>query len=186
MRKIIAAILLVCIMGMLTACDQRGVIGEFSDPNADIQQTASGSDDVTEKPEPMLIRSGTTLSHYNICLTIPDGWEYEILKGTDNADYCFAFWPAGETEGRIKMAYFEFFGVCGTGLTEEKIVVGNYEAQKGTYDNHWLWDYISFIGTPGSYVAINDGAEKWWNTYGEEAMEILSTVKIADDITVDE
>lgn len=186
MRKMIAAILLVLIMGMLTACDLRGVIAELNNPNVDIKPNVSGFNDPVEKPEPMLTKSWTIVSHYNISLSIPDDWKYEILKGTDNADYCIAFWPEGETEGRIKMAYFEFFGVCGTGLTEEKIVIGNYEAYKGTYDHNWLWQYICFADTPGSYVAINDGAEKWWNTYGEEAMEILSTVKIADYITVDE
>ena len=84
------------------------------------------------------------------------------------------------------MCYFDSFGVCGTDLTEEEITVGDYRAHKGTYGKDWLWNYISFIGTPGSYVAINDGAEKWWNAHGEEAMEILSTVKVGEYITVDE
>lgn len=35
---------------------------------------------------------------------------------------------------------------------------------------------------PGSYVAINEGADKWWNRYSDEAMQILGTVKIADGI----
>ena len=35
---------------------------------------------------------------------------------------------------------------------------------------------------PSSYVAINEGADKWWNRYGDEAMQILGTVKIADGI----
>lgn len=45
-----------------------------------------------------------------------------------------------------------------------------------------MWDFISFANTPGSYVAINDGAEKWWDQYGDEAMQILSTIQIAEGI----
>ncbi len=178
MKRIIAAVLSLLLLCALAACKPEEEIAGFENPGEDTAK----SNDPAEKPEPMLVESRTTVSHYNISLSIPDDWEYEILKGEDNADYCIAFWPAGETEGRIKMAYFEFFGVCGTGLTVEEITVGDYQAQKGTYDNHWLWDYISFIGTPGSYVAINDGAETWWSQYGEEAMVILSQVKIAEGI----
>jgi len=182
MKRIIAAVLSFLLLCALTACKPEEEITGFENHGEDTVK----SNDPPEKPEPMPVESWTTVSHYNISLSIPDDWEYEILKGTENADYCIAFWPEGETEGRIKMAYFQFFGVCGTGLTVEEITVGDYQAQKGSYDNHWLWDYISFIGTPGSYVAINDGAEKWWSQYGEEAMEILSTVKFAESIITKE
>lgn len=54
--------------------------------------------------------------------------------------------------------------------------------EKATYGNKKVWDFISFTDMPGSYVAINEGADKWWNRYGDEAMQILGTVKIADGI----
>ena len=84
------------------------------------------------------------------------------------------------------MWYYTAFGVCGTGLEEKEITVGKYKAWQGTYDNKKVWDFISFRGMLGSYVAMNEGADKWWSQYGDEAMEILSTVKIAENILTEE
>ena len=173
MKKFIIAVSVILFLFSLTACAPGEVVAEQNNP--------------VDKPEPLLVASKITVHHHNISLTIPDDWKYEILKGKDNADYCIAFWPKDETEGRIEMTYFASFGVCGTGLKEEIITVGDYQAHQGTYGNYWLWEYICFVeDMPGSYVALNAGAEKWWNTYGEEAMEILSTLKIEEYITVDE
>ena len=33
---------------------------------------------------------------------------------------------------------------------------------------------------------MNEGADKWWSQYGDEAMQILSTIKIAEDIITEE
>lgn len=118
----------------------------------------------------------------NISLTIPDGWEYYAEDSGDENDFCIAFWPEGQTEGKIKVWYYDSFGVCGTGLEEEKITIGEYEAYQGTYDNRKTWNFISFLGMPGSYVVLNEGTDTWWSEYGEEAMQILATVKIADGV----
>ena len=118
----------------------------------------------------------------NISLTIPHGWEYEIEDYADTDEFCIAFWPAGTTEGKIKAWYCNRFGVCGTGLKEKKITLGKYEALKGTYDGKEVWDFICLIGTPGTYVIWNEGADPWWDVYGDEAMEILNTLVVGDDI----
>ncbi len=118
----------------------------------------------------------------NISLTIPDGWECYAEDNGDENDFCIAFWPEGQAEGKIKVWYYDSFGVCGTGLQEKKITIGEYEAYQGTYDNKKVWDFISFPGMPGSYVVINEGTDTWWSAYGEEAMQILATVKIADGV----
>lgn len=125
-------------------------------------------------------------SYSNITLTIPHDWEYETERGNNSDEYCISFWPADQTEGKIKMWYYTAFGVCGTGLEEKEITVGEYKAWQGTYDNKKVWDFISFRGMAGSYVAMNESADKWWSEYGEEAMEILSTVKIAEDIITED
>ncbi len=39
---------------------------------------------------------------------------------------------------------------------------------------------------PGSYVAMNEGADKWWSQYGDKAMQILSSVKIAENILTEQ
>ena len=139
---------------------------------------------VNQKTKSTTVRE--TGSYSNITLTIPHDWEYEVEREDSGSEYCIAFWPEGQSEGKIKMWYYTAFGVCGTGLEEEEISVGEYEAWQGTYDNKLVWDFISFRGMAGSYVAMNEGAEKWWSEYGDEAMQILSTVKLSEDILTEE
>lgn len=141
-------------------------------------------DGVNPKTQPNTVYESGAYS--NITLTIPYNWNYEIERGNNANEYCITFWPADQTEGKIKMWYYTAFGVCGTGLEEKEITVGEYEAWQGTYDNKKVWDFISFRGMPGSYVAMNEGADKWWSQYGDEAMQILSSVKIADNILTEQ
>lgn len=128
--------------------------------------------------QPSIVREGGQFS--NITLTVPYDWEYETVRGENSIDYCIEFWPKGQTDGRLQVWYYNAFGVCGTGLESEKITVAGYEASKGTYDNKKLWDFISLIGTPGKYVVMNQGAEAWWDEYGDEAMQILESMKVAE------
>lgn len=135
---------------------------------------------VNPKTQPTTVCEAGAYS--NITLTIPHNWKYETQRGNNSSDYCISFWPESQAEGKIKMWYYNTFGVCGTGLESEEITVGQYKASKNTYDNKKVWDFISFTDTPGFYVAINEGADKWWSEYGDEAMQILSTIKIADGV----
>lgn len=141
-------------------------------------------DGINPKTQPATVRESGAYS--NITLTIPHEWEYETERGNNSNEYCISFWPADQTEGKIKMWYYTAFGVCGTGLEEKEITVGEYKAWQGTYDNKKVWDFISFKGMPGSYVAMNDGADKWWSQYGDEAMQILSSVKLAEGILTEQ
>ena len=180
MKRIITAVLFLLLMCTLAACNPGGVVAELNDPDNQIKTNISQVTNADEKPDLMFVVSEKTVSHRNISLTIPDNWEYEILKGESDTDYCIAFWPKGETEGRLKLSYCEFFGICGTDLETEDITIGDYNAYTCTYGNDALWEFIIFYDTQGSYVVLNAGAEKWWSRYGEEAMEILSTVKLAE------
>ncbi|MBR3807212.1 MAG: hypothetical protein IKJ15_02420 [Lachnospiraceae bacterium] len=137
-------------------------------------------DGINPKKQPTTVREAGIFS--NITLTIPYDWDYEIERGNNADEYCVAFWPKDQTEGKIKMWYYTMFGVCGTGLETEEITIGGYKASKGTYDNKKTWDFIRFLDKPGYYVAMNEGADTWWKEYGEEAMQILSTVKLGEDI----
>ena len=116
----------------------------------------------------------------NISVTLMDGWEYDIVDETDTNEFAINIYPAGHAENKIRIAYFNGFGVCGTGLAQEQIMLGRYEAWMGTYDNRSVWDFISLQGLPGDYAILNEGGEKWWEEYGEEAMQILATLKVAD------
>jgi len=141
-------------------------------------------DGVNPKTQPTTVYESGQFS--NISISIPYDWKYETEKGNSDGEYYIAFWPQDQTEGKLKLWYYTAFGVCGTGLEQKEITVGKYKAHQGTYDNKKVWDFISFRGMPGSYVAMNEGADKWWSQYGDEAMEILSTVKIAENIITEE
>ena len=127
-----------------------------------------------------VVREGGQFS--NITLAVPYDWEYETVRSLNSVDYCIEFWPKGQTEGKLRVWYYDAFGVCGTGLEEEKITIAGYEANKGTYDNKELWTFISLSGMPGKYVVMNHGAEVWWGEYGDEAMQILESMKVAEGI----
>ena len=124
-----------------------------------------------------------------ISLAIPTGWRCAISQGGDasSEEFGISFWPEGEKESAIHVGYHSAWGVCGTGLEETKITLGDYSAVQGTYDNKEIWDFIHFQveDTKGSYVALNAGTESWWDEYGTEAMEILATIKITEGVDVE-
>ena len=124
-----------------------------------------------------------------ISLAIPTGWEYSISVGGDasSEEFGITFWPKGETEIFIDVGYHSAWGVCGTGLEQTKITLGDYSAVQGTYDNKEIWDFIHFQveDTKGSYVALNAGTESWWDEYGTEVMEILATIQITEGVNVE-
>ena len=124
-----------------------------------------------------------------ISLAIPTGWEYAISVGGDasSEEFGISFWPEGEEGSLIDVGYHSAWGVCGTGLEQIKITLGDYSAVQGTYDNKEVWDFIHFQveDTKGSYVALNAGTESWWDEYGTEVMEILATIKITEGVDVE-
>lgn len=116
----------------------------------------------------------------NISVTLKDGWEYDIVDEAETNEFAINIYPAGQSQNKIRIAYFNGFGVCGNGLAQEQIMLGRYKAWMGTYDNNTVWDFISLQGLPGDYAILNEGGEKWWSEYGEDAMQILATLKVAD------
>ena len=56
----------------------------------------------------------------------------------------------------------------------------NFKVTLKTYDNKKHWDYISLRNTPGSYVIMNEGADKWLGEYETELMQILDTINVAE------
>lgn len=122
-------------------------------------------------------------SFANMSLELPAGWTYEIREYSEGEmSFGIDFWPENESEGKLRLDYYpELFGVCGTGLKEEQIWVGHsYRAFQGTYDDHAVWDFISIRDLPGSYVITTENVEGWWDTYGQQAMDILDSMILAD------
>ena len=117
-----------------------------------------------------------------VVMSLPDGWAYDPL------DHGVRFYPKGQS-GYLRLSYTEAFGVCGTGLQYDTIILSGYEAEQGTYDNHTLWDYIVLPkewNAVGDYVILNEGADAWWDEFGDEAMAILNGIKIYEKITMED
>lgn len=114
-----------------------------------------------------------------ITLTLPESWEYGITSLTENEFSAgIVFRPPG-CEGQLRFEYYpQRFGVCGTGLETEEMLLGSYQVSVGTYDGRKLWDFISF----GERFAVwGEGHESWWAEYGDDAMEILASARFGDE-----
>lgn len=122
-------------------------------------------------------------SFANMSLELPAGWTYEIREYSEgDMSFGIDFWPENVSEGKLRLDYYpERFGVCGTGLKEEQIWVGHiYRAFQGTYDNRPVWDFISIRDLPGSYVITTENVDGWWDIYGQQAMDILDSIALAE------
>lgn len=118
----------------------------------------------------------------NIRLTVPKGWEYTTEDVEGSNDFSIVLRHESSAEDKIRVSYQTAFGTCGTGLDEKDITIGSYQAWQGTYDNHKNWDYIALKDTPGSYVIFNEADDDWWKEHKDEAMQILNTLVVAENI----
>lgn len=116
--------------------------------------------------------------NYNMWLDIPKDWEYELRQDYDAMG--IAFRPKGTEEGWILLRFWpQGFGVCGTGLEQKQVELGNYTASLGYYDGSKDWSFLVYEGVPGSYVAAPEGEAIWQGEYEEEIFDILSTANLA-------
>lgn len=121
-----------------------------------------------------------------ISISIPDGWNYErypmdsdkLMSGM----YGICFYPEGVTEGYVSLVYFDFWGVCGTGLAEEEITVAGNAAYIGTYDYHEYWDFIAFQGGYEGVVALTYSVGAWWGEYSDQVMDIIGTLSFDQSV----
>lgn len=131
--------------------------------------------DVTEKTEEIFYEKGFG----NISVTLKEGWEYDISDDEGSVEFSVNIYPLGHEKNKLRIGFYELFGVCGTGLVGEEFTIGRYNARMGTYDGGEVWDFINILGTYGDYAIINDG-KAWWSEYGDEAMQILATLKVGE------
>lgn len=134
--------------------------------------------DVTKKWE----RVSVNKEFANFSLFLPENWDYEEYTVTEDGSFGINFFNKNAPESVIALEFLDGFGVCGTGLRTQELTINGYKAHKGIYDGNPNFDYILFENTPGFYVIKNCADGTWWNKYGEEANEIIETIKIAEGI----
>lgn len=145
--------------------------------------------------EEMLTGERTVRNGYrneaNISVDIPEGWVYEITdyhKPEDGDSYlAISFRPESETEGWLTLKYINgAFDPAELGI-DAKHVVGT--ADKYGTTKHYadkgdiLWQYVTFTDDlPGTYVALNEGADAWQGLHGVDADSILRSAVFAEGL----
>lgn len=125
--------------------------------------------------EPIHFQSGEV----QIVISIPSNWEYSFqTNANSNEAQGISFWPKGTANGNISLTYYpEHFGVCGTGLHEKDIMIGDYEARLGKYEDLEHWSFIHFKEPYDKYVVLNNSTDEWLDKYEEELQLILDSVE---------
>lgn len=131
----------------------------------------------------------------SVSMTIeyPEDWEcVEVSGETGGAGlesidgYGFELRPKGISEGSLKLICYRMFGVCGTGLTEEKVEFDSgHDANVGYYDGGDIWSFVAYdVGEREfDFVAMNEGMNDWYEDYEDTVWEILNRAKFEVDWT---
>lgn len=187
MRK--KAMITVFSIGMLLyGCGNIALSENLEQSAVEVTETVSIGFPEESSPEPTDISVNTVPDndvvqggpYGELSLSIPDGWNYETYP-VDSGEsimgmYGIRFYPEDVSNGYIELTYTDSFGVCGTGLAEEKTTVAGQSANIGTYDNHIYWDFISFREAYKGIVALTYFVDDWWEIYSAQVMDILDTL----------
>lgn len=112
-------------------------------------------------------------------LELPGDWDYRTQK--ENNSYGIYFWPAGCEDTPMYLGCWpEGFGVCGTGLTWQTATLGAYEATIAycTVEGEKRLDHVYFTDLAGDYAVVSHGLGNDWETFGEQLMTILRSIRI--------
>lgn len=144
-----------------------------------VKKLKRNSPEQTEVCGLLLADTEVTCSHENlrISLKIPEGWDYETEEyNEDSGRFGIRFFPEG-CSGSVGLYYYDFFGVCGTGLETRDITFeGGRKGRMGLYDGSDIFSFITFPDQElptGSFVVLNEGAEDWLTEYEDE---VISTI----------
>lgn len=210
MRKRILPNMISALTLTATVLATTGCRGVATLPLESTQPVADGTEittDEKEKPDEGATQvdlqetKGTTVTqegpYGSITLTIPKGWEYRLCPVGDDAllssSYGIQFYPKGQ-KGYVEVGYQDTFGVCGTGLKEEKWKIAGVEANVGYYDGSEIWSFVAFHGDDEKIVALASEVDAWWNVQvdddrADSAVRGAATENSAltvDDATVEE
>ena len=121
----------------------------------------------------------------NMSLRVVDGWVHETVEYTDSSSpFGIKIYPEYKPEETITIMYYpDMFGVCGTGLTEEKTTLSGLPANKGFYDGSTIWNFIA----TDNYAIINNMSSGTYGLYQDDVELMIGSVDIAKGvITPDE
>ena len=185
MKKIFCLLALFFIFCLFIAGCNNQTSTDF--PESDKTEELQKDDSTTTSPAPV-VKEAETVTCSNekasISLKLPEGWAYDIEKRPPESSVASEFsmdiYPANNVEEKLSVSYFTTFGVCGTGLVQDEIKLGGYDARRGTYDEKSVWDFIVIPSTKGDFVILNHCSAEWWKNHGTEVMNILESASFTE------
>lgn len=124
---------------------------------------------------------------------IPKGWSYKKydylskIEGAPEGSFGIYIWPQNEPEGKIYISYStekKELG-CGTGTDSKEVRLGKYDATVCTYYkdvNKYMWDVITVLNKTNSVKILSEDAHLWWNEYYDEAIKIMSSLTVEENV----
>lgn len=112
-----------------------------------------------------------------------DSWEAEPIT-LDDGQWGLTLTPKAQPQLKYYLEFYkqeQGFGACGTGLEEEKTVIGGMEANVGYYDGADYWSFVSFDcgGMSGSLtwgIDEGDARQLGISEYNAQAMTMLESL----------
>ena len=150
MKKTALALALCMVITLCCACTQ--------------PQTRTTGPEATSTPKNSALPTSTVTFSVNgrdYSIKVLDSWEAAPVTLNDG-EWGLTLTPKAQPKLSYNLLMYkqmQGFGVCGTGLEEEKTVIGGMEANVGYYDGADYWSFVSFVceGVSGSLTWGIDG-----------------------------
>lgn len=153
------------------------------------KQELEPPEEAPEQPAPEEpVRAEYGYEDVYMALGIPVGWDYVIhtreeTEPEDGLTTCsIDFWPQEEPELVFELAYWSWFGMCGTGVTIEELTLeSGLTAWKYTEESDgvvWLTVVLECPGSEGAYVISASPEKALWERYEPAFLDILESVEI--------
>lgn len=139
-----------------------------------------------DTPEPQPAVTGETAEYtsgyVDIALTIPEGWQWELVQDKAEGTEGIRFWKTEDKSLDFKLIYWRNgYGLCGTDLTSEELTLssGQMVWQHTEVTDGSLWLNLYFESVPGDYVCAPTGdmTQETWDACRDEVLAILSTAR---------
>lgn len=179
-RKVLflTAMLVFCTVGCGSPTTQTSVVSTANETKAQQSENTVSQAEKEEKPDfPQKVVYDCEKG--SICLDLPEEAVYTIEEYTDSdSEFGICFCLDEKMDGEVFVGYQNPFAVCGTELEETETTVNGMPARMGVYDRAPYWSFLVLTGEYTDYVIRADGAKSWWDSYGEQVMQVLETLSI--------
>lgn len=205
MRKKAAILIMMGFLVSLSACAGGLAVRPEPEEKTDAEEKTepevmqeAGTEELLNIPEEETGEPEKTIVTYEdgdkyLGVSLPDTWEYRIktvedMEKEDGLTICsIEFWPEAFPEMIFELGYCEMFGMCGTGVTIEKMELPGgltgYRYYEEMKEENTLWLTIIFDQPDndrqnGLYAIMASPELSAWERIEPEFEKILDSVRI--------